>query len=279
MGYFKVFIRSGVWGGAPLPAHQTMYIRVAPVDMLEAIIAFADNQGGADSMFTAADLYDVRVASDGRVFFGFGAGGMLAAGVAARLDHLLAPWELRMEGPLGFVEVYAHRGPPPSRDELARVEQRLAMGARSAPPTADGDAAEEYAELMARVVRSVELGTMRESAHGVELIRIDLERMWIDEEVEISSKVAGALRGALDALVARDLLPSSEDDTVAQLRVAADTYHGHPKHFRRVLKALRECGELGVYELDDATWSIWSEFVVLHEMLAANLPLFPIEPA
>jgi hypothetical protein len=145
---------------------------------------------------------------------------MLAAGVAAKIDALLAPWDLTIAGPFGRLQLYAHHGPPPSADEWARVQQRLDVGdgAPSAPVTSsvpDDDAwaaelerdrvadAETYAAALIRTLDELSRDETLEEFRarmkiqngvfrGIERIEADLWRRrrlgdseWADETIDV----------------------------------------------------------------------------------------------
>ncbi|GAA2135417.1 hypothetical protein GCM10009844_00660 [Nocardioides koreensis] len=112
--------------GNPLPRHGRFYIRLAPVEWPGTLVTFKSNDGSPDSYITQSHVDSIRAVSNGATFFGFGVTGMVAAGIAANLDRMLAPWDLIISGPPGTMHFYATHGPPPLADEWARVEERLA---------------------------------------------------------------------------------------------------------------------------------------------------------
>ncbi len=186
-GYREVFGRGGHWHGQYLPQHGRFYIRLAPLNRPEALITVAMNDGSADEYIPAHQVSDIRATSDGATFFGFGLGGMVAAGVAARLDHMLAPWELVIEGPPGFLHFYARHGPPPLADEWARVQERLNPPASAG---SDEDAA------MRPVIRHI----LHEKRIGLYPLDDDEHASLVQVLSNLGSDLAASMVGRVDTL-------------------------------------------------------------------------------
>jgi hypothetical protein len=123
-GYREMFVRSADWHGTRIKPHTRMFLRLAPPEREDAVLAFA-TQTGKDIYQTASSVVEVRASSNGAMFFGAGLAGMAGAVLASRIDQMLAGWDIRFSGPPGHIHLYSQCGPPPSEAELSLVEHRL----------------------------------------------------------------------------------------------------------------------------------------------------------
>lgn len=268
-GYYEVFIRSAVIDGQPLPPHQRMYLRLAPLERPEAVLAFASNDGSTDSILTPSHVTDVAVVVDGYTFFGFGAAGMVGAGLASVVDSWLAPWELRVSGPMGYATWYSPRGPSPHQSELDRVHERMYLAQLREDEISGRDD-----EAFAAVVRAVELAHRRVHAQGLDLILIDLDRAFLGEVVEPKWKAARAMRKVVDRWQRAGVLPDHEHPEqfdLERIRVVREVYRDRDKRLWQAVRSLRECADVGAYaDADPEAHALWMALLVTHHVVAVE---------
>ncbi|GIG21301.1 hypothetical protein Cch01nite_20250 [Cellulomonas chitinilytica] len=136
-------IRGGGWG--PEMLRQTVYLRLAPHERPDAALALASPDGSEPAYIAARLVDDANVSVDGRTFFGFGVGGMVAAGLASAVDRIFAPWDLQLWFTDGvWLDLHAYRGPAPGQGLLADLEQRLR--ASRVGPALDDDEDDDFDE-------------------------------------------------------------------------------------------------------------------------------------
>src|SRR4051794_27308555 len=95
MSLRTLYVRSGYWAQMAWPHGASVKVEIAPPTHPSSLLGFAfqdNNQLGAHVY--ASEVDEIRASSQGWTFFGFGASGTIAAGLASAIDGLLAPWTL-----------------------------------------------------------------------------------------------------------------------------------------------------------------------------------------
>jgi hypothetical protein len=274
-----MFIRMAVVYGKQYPPHQRMFIQLAPPEKSDAVVALWTH-AGVPQYCGIDEIDSVRASSGGYTFFGFGASGMFAAGVASALDNLLAPWDLVLEGGMGAIHLYAQHGPPFSDDDFARVQSRLLAGGYAPESGDDAEqstlAAAEYAAALARLVELGEQAKRRQTLSGAELILWDLDhQMWDDEEV--SEKAAKALRRIIRTIDQHSLLDYTERDVDEEefaVRELADYFNGRRNRLDKIRGILDRGKELDAYVRDFGAFELADYMGLVLNSVFGELLLF-----
>jgi hypothetical protein len=129
-GFAKCDVVFGYWHGASMPAGKSVIISIAPADHPSSLVGFRAFNGSQMLMHVLPEeVSTLDVASNGWSFFGIGPAGAVGAGLATAIDRHLAPWDLRVSGPVGEFHLHAWGGlgsPLPGASTWGRAEERMA---------------------------------------------------------------------------------------------------------------------------------------------------------
>lgn len=212
MPFQRMYVQYGVWHGAAWPVQASMNVELAPPDDRRVAIRFHPMVAGAGAVSVLADdVYSCDADSEGWTFFGFGASGIAAAGIAGALDRLLAPWSLTVRGRHGQFCLRADHGPPPGAALWGELQNRLL-----APATGLS-----YQERLQALANSLKQSNYDDADHA----RFDGDGTGAPElAIYVTKKMA---RAAVELATAEWCQRTAESPEQADRRRAERRYHGH----------------------------------------------------